>query len=215
MRKRACGALIGAALVAAAFATVGAAPANAIPTAICATAMLECSSGNAYNTGTTVKAKLVTPTVATFTYTGGPVQCKTSEIIGETMAKKGSPLVIRLSEVNFGTCTKSGSNCSAFVYHLPYNAGLSALGSYQGSLQIGTGGTGAPELKLACNLSCIFGASAVELSVASGPLVTMTATNVPLALTGGNAILCGSSATFSANYEWVTPNPAYVTYAGF
>jgi hypothetical protein len=201
------------ALVAVTFGALGVAQAS-FPTTICMSSMLECSIAQSYPANTPFKAELEGATVATFDYAAGPVECETSKISGETTARKGAPLIVDLAEVMFDGCT-GVSACEIFVYDLPYDGALTTTGTVNGVLRIEDGGAADPSLKIACLNSCIFGASVEELTVQGGSPATMAAVDVPMQRLGGSQSYCGPTAEWSASYEIVSPDPAYITRPGF
>ncbi len=194
--------LLGLTLAAALAATaiVGATSASAV--VLCKENKSPCPEAQQYPSGTKISAQLVAGTKAVLTGTLN-VECSVSTVSGETTAKSGSPLPGKITGLTFKTCT----TCPTVTAEsLPYAASVTASGAGNGGLTVSN-----PKVKLSGCFgfaTCIASAASVTLDVVGGNPARVKAVKEPLTLSGFG---CGSSGTWTAEYEITAPKPVFVT----
>lgn len=147
----------------------GAGSAFAFETTLCKTGTESpyCKSSDAYPAGSTLRWETEEVEITTSIEN---VFCE-SQLNLETIKTSGSPsLPVRLTSWTFSECyaPSSGLSCEASVSNLPYQGSLTRTKSSNGTLNLGSGGTGEPLLSLTCQsgLSCSW--SAAELPYGDG-----------------------------------------------
>lgn len=184
----------------AAMAILGASSASAV--VLCKENKSPCPEAQQYPSGTKISAKLVAGTKAVLTGSL-TVECSASTVSGETTAKSGSPLPGKITGLTFSTCT----TCPTVTAEsLPYSATANATGGGNGTMTVSN-----PKVKLSGCFgfaTCTATAASVTLDLVGGSPGRVKAVKEPLTISGFG---CGSSGTWSAEYEITAPNPVFIT----
>lgn len=199
------GIVVGAALTAMAIAGVGSASA----TSLCAVREDPCSAENKYAVGAEVRANLESGTPAELEAGFLTIECSESMITGKT-TKAGMPIIGEASSVTFGNC-----NCGVVkATNLPYAVEVEKSGADTASLTGESSGKGNPGGEVTCaGVHCVYEKATVSATVETGSparAAVETALTINMAKSDLLCLLAGTTATWRANYEVVSPNPVFV-----
>jgi hypothetical protein len=180
-------------------------------TALCKVNQTVCPAASQYPAGTHFEAKLV-PNTEAILKGNVEVKCKKSTVTGFTRTQTSKPLHGEITHLAFEEC----SGCKKVTsLNLPYTATLTHLGPGTSSLTVEprAGGGGNPSATLQeCpfGLHCTASTPSITLDVTNTASGTprIKAVNEVLNMSGGFG--CGTTATWNAEYEIVTPHPVYV-----
>lgn len=191
-----------------ALACIGASPALAAETTLCKTSEGPyCASSNRYPAETSLstssgKVTLLTPIM--------DVTCSVSALSAKTTASSGAPLPVSVSGWSLEKCSDpEGTKCVGEVKGLPYTGSLARTEEANGSLTLGSGGTGQPRLFVQCGsfMQCEWTPPPLKLEGGSNAKFTIPKTS--LEKKGG--ALCPSSATVeSQGFSLTSPQAAWV-----
>jgi hypothetical protein len=196
-----------AAITAMALVGVISASATTGSTALCKTKELTCQTANQWPSGTIVKASLVPGKEAVLTGSL-EVKCKVATVEGETLAALGTPtLLADIFAVTFSSCSGCNKTEALVSKAAPWLAHLQNLGSLKGLLTVLNPVVHLLECTI-FKVKCTASAKEVALDVdTSVEPALVKAINEPLTLSGG---VCGSTGTWNAEYEILSPKPAYI-----
>lgn len=222
--------MLGLAAVAAmaVMAFAGAASAVAAPTKLCKKKEATCAAGGAYTAGTKIVAYTKEGTKPKLTASNGAtVECKGSEIEGETTAESGEPLPGRITKVTWWECSSSLGTCTVVESNAsttnPWATTATATGNGNGTMTISN-----PQGRVVCGgVECEYGSTSITSNVTGGnngtknsdwtakPAGTepalISTTNAALNRTKGSELLCGKSATWTGEYTPTAPGPMWLT----
>jgi hypothetical protein len=182
--------------------------AAATTTALCKVNQEPCKAENQYPSGTAVKWRLVAGTTATF---AGMVEhkCSGSTIESKTTAATASPLPLSITAVILGPC----AGCSSWpAINLPWEGGLTTEGGGS-TLTLSKKGSSVGWAMTNCQfgINCTMTTTSMALETVNLESGTprIKAVKEPLTVTGSP--FCGTSETWTAEYEIVAPDPVYVS----
>jgi hypothetical protein len=191
----------GLATIALVVAILGAGAGTASATLLCD--VPSCVPLETYPANTAIAASLAEGTQAALLSSAGTVTCKKGSIAGKTTAEGGKPLPLEVSELGFGECSRSGSECTATTVSLPTSPSFEASGEGNGTLSL-TGG----EVKFKCGffINCTY--ATPTLQAEGGNPASLSAEEVTLTKISGS--LCPSTAKLDVTYTVSEPAPAYL-----
>ncbi|HEX7245199.1 MAG TPA: hypothetical protein VF245_06490 [Solirubrobacterales bacterium] len=180
-------------------------------TALCQGNELECMPGNTYPAFTPVKASAVN---LTFKSALGTIECKKSNLEGETLQSLANPLTVDLKAFTFEEC-KLGQVACALTTLV-----LGKLDFLKTGHNVGSG----TFLGTAVNIKC---GSLVNCSYAGWPVLALRGTGGKggeeeskleaeaeaneLELSESKGFLCPAVPKWTVNYLFSEPNPMYIT----
>ena len=197
-----------AALTAMALIGVSLASGTTESTALCKKKELVCPVASQYPSGTIIKASLVPGTQAVLTGTL-EVKCSAATVELETLGALGTPTLLGdIIGATFTSCTGCNKVEALASKAAPWLVHLKNLGGLKGSLTVLKPVVHLQEctfLKIKCEAKAAEVLLDVDTSVE--PAI-VNAINEPLELSGGFG--CGSTGTWNAKYELLSPKPIYI-----
>lgn len=192
-------------------AVLGTASASAYSTVLCKEYQQApyCKASDRYPKNTAISASSSSVVAET---TIGNMTCGESTITGKTSAESGEPLPVSITAWTLGNCNfvgKSGSKTCTVTANesAPYSGSLNRTSVNNGTLNIGSGGSGNPGWTVKCGfyISCTYTIEPGFTYNGLGGSAAMSATKVPLAKGSG---VCPESATLTGTYTVSSPQPA-------
>lgn len=163
-----------------------------------------CPAGEAYPSGTTVKAQLVAGTVAKLTTSFKTVECKKSTTEGATSAEEATQLTGPEGTLTFSEC-----NCEVVVLHAGTVSTEWLAGTHNGTQRSSGSETTTTCSTLFGNVHCIYTTSNTDLGTLTGGNPAKLDASAEVGRLTTNAA-CAEKALWEAEYEVTTPKPLYV-----
>src|SRR6478672_9114 len=177
---------------------------------LCQESTSPCPGSKRYSIGTTIEGALEGNSVFEFLYEGKPSEpwCEGATLTGKTTTA-GKPLIGEVSAMMFKKC--GAGVCAVEAQSRPYKAEIENTSGGNGTMALGTGGSGVPKLEVNCGKSfkCIYKAASVSFTVTGGNPAKI-AVSKTMERDAASEAECGATMIWTATYELTKPAPMFV-----